>query len=382
MSFLQSLRMANIFPQQGETPFGMPDMNSGGNLSSLIGQIMPQIEAEKGRQRQHELEMLRQSKVPQIGQSMMQPEKKNVVYRPEMTPFQQQSLALRAQDIGQKGQYNEGRLASADADRNIRQQRADTYRMKAEGYTFDFRGPTVKAVHPSTGQVIDTGMPTGSMDEYEKIMLGQSNALERIGATGEQQRLTEGERQKGRAANIEARGNLLFNDAQGNPVRYNVVRGGDLERVTENEGQPVTGPLTRPGTGSSQERTDTPTQARVRQYTAAEQLINSGSPLAKYIKLNPRTKTFTITDTGKDWLGRPTGPTEQERQQINQSIYQGGIPIQQPTRTGTPTPNVSSPTRMNPVSSRENLDTKAPPEGARPGGRWVSTKYGNVYQEP
>jgi hypothetical protein len=70
---------------------------------------------------------------------------------------------------------------------SISQQRADVYQFKAENpnVRFDFSGPTVLIADPQTGQVTDTKVPTGSLNDLDKIRLNQKNSLERIERQGE-----------------------------------------------------------------------------------------------------------------------------------------------------------------------------------------------------
>lgn len=206
--------------------------------------------------------------------------------------YNQMSVDLREKAQIAKEQNDEAKL-------KVLQNRADVYRFKAENPNYKFilpKGGNVQAFNPLTGQSRDTGIPTGSLSELDKINLGQEDALERIGATGDEARDTENLRQTGRLAAIGARG--------------------EEARKTR---------VTIPGGVSGQRtKTEQPTQTKVRQYNAAKEIANTNPELAKFIKFTG-TNEFTIRPTGKGGWASPDGPTEQQAAELKRLIYGGPI---------------------------------------------------------
>lgn len=106
----------------------------------------------------------------------------------------QADLQLKRQALGQKSELDTAKLG-------VMQNRAATYKYKAEHPDAKIvvqRGGNIKAIDPVTGALLQDLGPSGEMDEAEKIALEQTNAMGRIGATGAQERQTEGVRQAGR----------------------------------------------------------------------------------------------------------------------------------------------------------------------------------------
>jgi hypothetical protein len=99
--------------------------------------------------------------------------------------YQTVSAQLRAESDAHKAQMDETKA-------QIAQQRANIYEFKARNpnLKFDFSSPNVMVANPITGEIKDTGIPTGSLSDADKMALGQEQALERIETTGEQARET------------------------------------------------------------------------------------------------------------------------------------------------------------------------------------------------
>ena len=232
------------------------------------------------------------------------------------------------------------RLAGVDAERarknqadeEVRRQRANVYEFKARNpnVKFDFSGPTVMVADPATGKVSNTGISTGNLSDTDKMLLGQEHAMERIGATGEQARMTEGVRQTGREGLQETGAYDVVNvpDGQGG------LKGVRINRVTGEVSDLNTGPVSRP-LGQSTSRPEQPSQTKVRQYLAAKQLANSRPDLAKFIRFGQGTNEFSITPPSTGGFFSSAGPTPEQYAQLQQLIYGTDIPISQPGRTGT-----------------------------------------------
>lgn len=197
---------------------------------------------------------------------------------------------------------------------NIRQHRAEIYDFKAKNPNMKIvvtKGGNVQAINPQTGEAHDTGIPSGSLTELDKMNLTQEHAIERIGATGEENRETAGTKHGYTMSEIGARG----------------------EQARETKGTP----------SSATGKGELPTQTRVRQASAARQLANSRPDLAKFIKLG-NGNDFSISPPAQGGFFSAAGPTKEQYDEINNTIYGSGQPaIQQPSRTGAPNTATNTP---------------------------------------
>jgi hypothetical protein len=197
----------------------------------------------------------------------------------------------------------------------ILQQRTDIYAFKALHPDWKIvmtKGGNVMMINPQTQEVHDTGIPTGSMSEMDKITLGQEQALERIAATGEEARTTEGVRQAGRETLVGMRGKEA--------------------RATK-------------GVASGSASKDlTPSAVKTDRYNKAMAIRNSNPELAKYIKLGSAGDFTVVPSVKPSWYGiGARGPTPEQHKQIIAAIYGKDAPQymqgSQPT-----TPAITSPT--------------------------------------
>ena len=244
----------------------------------------------------------------------------------------QRTLAYQtiATELREKAQ--EAKERNDVANTQIRQHRADIYAFKAMHPNFKFimpKGGNVMAMDPATGQSHDTGIPTGSLTELDKMNIGQDQALERIGETGAQARQTEGVRQEGRLEAIDARG----------------------EQARQTRATPVGG------------KSELPTQYRVRVVNAAAQLKNSRPELAKFIKVGvPGSNDIEIAKPGQNFIGKPTGPTPDQYSEIINAIY-GPVskpitPVSSHGSNFTPRSTTPSPTPTSTTPSPTSTTTK------------------------
>lgn len=277
-----------------------------------------------------------------------------------------------------RAEADEQRALKNERDAAIRQQRADVYEFKARNPNLKLimtKGGNVQAFNPLTGETKDTGIPTGSLTEADKLSLQQEHALERIQETGGQQRQTETLRQTGRQDIAETRGWKPYEETLADGTKrtfmYNEITGETRDKAPG--GTPQGATPVKPG-GNTTGRTELPTQTKVRQYNLARELKNTRPDLAKFIQLGPGTNEFRLTQPGKNWFNSPTGPTEDQIAEIETSIY--GAPISkvvpQPTRTGKePTTGVQNTPDGNPNRPPVQNTTPAggPPaqQGAKPG---------------
>jgi len=297
-----------------------------------------------------------------------------------MLAYQTVSQELRAQADAERAKNNE-------VNANIRQQRADIYDFKSKNpglKVIATKGGNVMLLNPADGKTTDTGIPSGVLSEADKITLGQENALERIQATGSQQRQTEGVRQAGRESIAETRGWQVYNVPDGSggtkAVKINQITGEVRDLATP------TGAITRPTNGGGRSTTaESPAVIRTKQATSARQIVNTNPELGKWVKFNgPYDFTVTPPTTGGGLFAK-SGPTQQQYDQIRQLIY-GDMPaIPQPGRTGdngSVKTDTSSGSVVKPPSQGASTTADTPPQGAKPGGKWKQTKFGRVYVEP
>lgn len=194
-----------------------------------------------------------------------------------------------------RAKADEDKVRKNEADLKIRQQRADIYEFKAKNPHMKLmttKGGNITAFNPLTGQTIDTGVPSGSLSEMDKLNFMQEDALERIGATGEETRETEGTRQVNREKNIALQG----------------------EESRKTKGTPSASTI------APDKRTELPTQTKVRQFNKASEIANSDPDLGKFVKLG-KSNDFEITKPGSGGFFGSAGPTKQQYDQIVEKIY-------------------------------------------------------------
>lgn len=237
------------------------------------------------------------------------------------------------------------RLAANDAERaekdrartKIMQDRAEVYRLKStqKDFKFDFSGPKVKVMNPTTGEVQVTDIDTGSMSDADKMALQQDNALEMEEVRQGGRKELEEQRQTGREGLAETRGwgqPVEISDPNDNSKRIAVSINqatGEVKRITLDD-KAVSG-ITKPGTNKGLSGM-TPQQKKVDEFNRARQLAATDPELGKFITM--KGNDFQIKSS-TSW----SGPSAEQRKRINDAIFgEGGIPMMQPGRTGaTPT---------------------------------------------
>lgn len=126
----------------------------------------------------------------------------NAVERQLANSTVQSELAGRKQTDTVANNTEKNRLAAERLKLN-------TYKAEHPDLDFDFSGPNVLMSNPRTGEVYNTGVKTGSMSDVDKLELTQKNALEKIHATGGENRKTEEVRQDGRETLQDSRAWVL-----------------------------------------------------------------------------------------------------------------------------------------------------------------------------
>jgi len=271
--------------------------------------------------------------------------KKIAEWKDKIGPAQQAAVNERYENVNDRTMaYNQmaielreraqiAREQNDERKAQIQQQRADIYAFKATHPNFKFimpKGGNIQAMDPATGQAHDTGIPTGSLTEIDKLHIGQEQALERIDATGEQARKTENVRQSGRLEAIDARG----------------------KQARETRATPSGGVG---GAGKS----ESATQSKAREYISARQIVNSSPALEKFIKLGSGNE-FTIIKPNERG-----GPTPQQYSDIINSIYgkAGG------GRNAGAGPGPGQPIKTPPKSPKPGWHYEP-----KPGGGWTAVK--------
>lgn len=248
------------------------------------------------------------------------------------------TLAYQTVSEELRNKAQEAREKNDERNANIRQQRADIYGFKAQHPNFKFvmtKGGNVQAMDPATGEAHDTGVPTGSLTELDKMNLQGDIRLEQIGATGAEARKTEETRQAGRETIAETRGWSVANiEDPNNPgrtmaVKINAITG---EVVPVKLGEKNIGPVAKPSAaGGAGGKGELPTQTRVREFNAAREIMNSSPALSKWIHLGqPGSNDFKVDKPGRNYFGTPTGPSVAEYNMIVQKIYGQPAPSHTP----------------------------------------------------
>lgn len=275
-SFPNRLRMNQIFPTDGFNPLGPPS-DEGFNIdemSRIQNRIEPILMRRKKADQDHQINMLRMQQQGQLGNIANQALNKNpvgptkpmdVIYQPnDPLAMKHRELNLKEKELKQRGDIAYRGLDIKQGDSDIRQQIANL-----------------------------------RIPESEKLALMQKYGLQKIDATGQQNRLTEGVRQDGREQLLDTRGE-----------QNKVIQGVKGQQQLTNIAAQVAG-RTGINDASIQGRVDAakikadaelnkpmiPTQARVAENLAARQLINTRPELAKFIQQDTN-GNFTVVESG------------------------------------------------------------------------------------
>jgi len=239
---------------------------------------------------------------------------------------------LATQTVNQEltNKRDDARNVNNERSAKVREDRAAVYRFKTEhpNKKFDFSGPKVLIADPATGEIINTGIETGSLSDADKLDLQHKNRTAEIETTGGETRKTEETRQDNRKELI--------------PLE------GDEARKTK----AAPSALTNKG--------EIPTQTK-----AAHQFALKNPTLAKWIKLG-KSNTYDIVKPAvksNDWRDtfRGVGPTEAEYKRITDAIYGEALPVEQPKRTGDTSTSTTTPNTNTPAN-KPNIPG-LPPEG-------------------
>lgn len=289
-SFIEKLRMNNIFPPGGagstNTPFGMPTMNTGLDIPSLMASAQSNAMQENERERQFEREMFDrkanlQNIAARVADKPVEKGPMNTIYQPNVTDFQRASLGLKERELGQKGSIAETRAGLTQQDVDTRRRRAELAEKIADGKATD-----------------------EEKHEYRMTEIGQRGDItsRQIGERGDITSKQIGEKQTGQENLQKMRG------AQG---LESIAARGRTALATQ-AAKPI--------------KEELPSQTKVRQTNAARELMNTRPDLAKFI---------TVDDKGNVTVAQPTeeksfmgykfggggGPTPEQQKEIEQIFY-------------------------------------------------------------
>lgn len=261
--FLSKLRMSNLFPiggQQGETPFGMPDLNAGSGASDM-DQIFNMIHRSRDMDQQRQLNLdnemrnrarqeeryktgkLGGGNLQNIAQSSMTPNQgKQVLFKEDpnrITPYQRESLDIQKQRLGQTGELGQERIATTRRGQDISSRRAELAEKIAAGRATD------EEKHEYALDLIEARGDVGSRQITERGDITSRQIGERGDITS---------RQIGERGDITSR---------------QIGERGSEQRLT-NKDKPTSSTITKSG-----------------QQVNAQQIINTRPDLAKYIKYTP-----------------------------------------------------------------------------------------------
>lgn len=349
-SFVQRLRMNNIFPTAGNNPFGQPDMNSGmGDFAALINHLlMNNSTVQKPDEPFHPYDIhgtdmpgwgpggqldsiAKQARAPM--NVVEDKSNKETKYQRDLLDFKNRELAskdeLGQQKVSQTGDLGqqkidvsrEGLKAKTEqnkASNKIKEEQIaiNDFKAKHPGMKFAIqKGGNFVAQDPLTGKVTDSGVSTGTLTDEDKINITSDRRMEQIGAQGQNQMDVQGLRGDQALDAIGARG--------------------DINRELL-------------GTRGEQNLAEIAARAREQRDT------NAAKP-----------STGTTTTSEKVTPAKP-------------NIFGSENPL----FGGAPEKKVITTTKKEPIVKASDTNPDKPPAGAKPGGKWVNTKYGRVYMEP
>jgi hypothetical protein len=199
--------------------------------------------------------------------------------------------SIASASLGEKARESNVKDVNADQDRNIKQQRANTYDFKT-------KHPNAQILHPAGGNYMlldpithemhDSGVSTGTMTQEDFQNNLQNNRLQINDQKADSAEKLQGMKGKSALDEIAARSAGALDVA-------NVRSGGN-------------------------NRPPTATQERAGYWNKAQQVLNTNPELSKFIQLGNNGE-FNIEQPGTSFFGNPTGPTPDQYKQLNEMIY-------------------------------------------------------------
>jgi len=232
--------------------------------------------------------------------------------------------------------------AIAEEKTRIADLRAQVYKLKNErpDYEFDSTGPTVTVKDPATGKVWDSGFKTAHMTDMDKIILGQKNAMEQIGARTAGAKEVAGINSRSREG-ISKANRPTFNVLDPESGQYVAAyrdENGNFVRATM-DAQPVTD-ASKVGTAPTN-KPMTPTQSKVDVYNKALEIINTDAELKKYVKIKSNGEVTVVAPGEGGYFGDSPSPEQYNR--IKTKLYGSAGPTGTGQKSETGSVRVKSP---------------------------------------
>lgn len=209
-----------------------------------------------------------------------------------INPLDLAKLNLKRDELGFKNESLDRNLNfkqnKQEEDNLVRTNRASIYEFKAKhpGMAFDWSGPTVKVGDKISGEVHDTGIPSGHLSDEDKINLNSTNRINEIGARGVENRNT----------------NTRANNERGANELNNIAARGAQTRQTNNS------------------KPESQTQTN-QSFINNAQKLSTDSKYSGYIKLNRNTDGRVVGFT----TSTPKGADESILHELNSKIYGIGM---------------------------------------------------------
>lgn len=298
-SYLDKLRNSNVF--------GNPFSPSRQNPFALVDQFMrrnPQLN-NIGQQ------MLGRNEGEGIQPSMEQERPMNVVFKDQISPLDQAKLDQRRAELEGRQDLGKSNLGIKRDEVGIKRDQLaiNDFKSKNPGMKIESqKGGNFFAINPITGETKDLGINTGTWSDEEVSNAKGQQALEQIGARGGEDRNTEGVRQTGRVA------------------LAGVNNAASMERTKQQGQNAIVTKETPSGNLNSREEIS-------RAQLNYNKLINANPKYRNFVKLDANGMPQIVEPKSSSWggYGGPTGPTQTEYDEINNTIFGTNKPVKSET---------------------------------------------------
>jgi hypothetical protein len=295
--------------QIGNTVINPPNFNLGYNPDELASNILPYHEREQNKQMQFQKDLMNlqsQIRMRELGQQIhmqqaAQPQNKpmDVIYKDYIDPYKQAQLALAGRRISATEENNQ-------AKNEIAAQRAGTYQQLADNPNLapvKTRGGDVVYIDKRTGQIVNTGISSGTLSQGEEIQQRGEQARQTEGTKEEGRESLEGVKQENRATNLQTRGEQAL---------ANIGARGKEQRETKQT------PSADAGTNSK-----LPSQQKIASQMNMNKLINQHPELKPFMRINPDTGMVEISDPSSGGI-MGSAPTQAQHEFMLKMIYPEG----------------------------------------------------------
>lgn len=319
----------SMFGQIGRTQYLAPDYSQGLD-NSAVNDLMQYKRSQEDRQLQMQKDLMslqHQNRMQELAASQVKPHVNppmsgdrynpygggsaggaNVVFKDYLDPYKlaQLSQGERKLDIA---------AANNQARNDVAQQRANTYDTIANQpnvIELHTKGGNKYLVDRKTGQIVDTGVASGTMTDADRLQQTGQNAINLENTREGNRETLEGKRQEGRQANIKSRGE--------NAIR-SIQEQGNQTRITN-------------VSPKSNAAANVPSQQKIAAQNRAAEFMNANPKLKDFIQIDPNTGQVNVMSPGSGGMFG-NAPNEQEYEQIMDAIYPGGLGGMAPQLGGT-----------------------------------------------